>query len=82
MEDSKKHFKLAGHHTERGDIQKMENIEKHVTKCLEAERALDWSTLIKESEAAVAAGADFAPQVQHSSVYPSIHFSSPARGSR
>ena len=41
----------------------MDKIEKHVAKCMEARRASDWNTVVKESEAAVVAGADSATQV-------------------
>lgn len=42
----------------------MDKIENHLIKCFDARKASDWSTVIRESEGAVAAGADSAPQVR------------------
>jgi hypothetical protein len=41
----------------------LENIEKHLRRCIEARKMRDWYKVIKESDAAVVAGADSAAQV-------------------
>lgn len=53
----------SSEHIDPGDIQKVDRIEKHLSKCMEARRASEWNTVVKESEAAVLAGADSASQV-------------------
>ena len=45
------------------DVHCLENIEKHLKRCIEARKVGDWYKVIKESDAAVVAGADSAPQV-------------------
>jgi DnaJ family protein C protein 7 len=39
-------------------------IEKHLMRCSEAKKVSDWNTIVRESEAAITAGADSAPQVR------------------
>lgn len=63
IERAKKIVKSNGQHIEIGDIQKVDKIENHLIKCFDARKASDWSTVIRESEGAVAAGADSAPQI-------------------
>ncbi|CAK9190578.1 unnamed protein product [Sphagnum troendelagicum] len=63
VERAKKILKVCGSQLDSGDIQRLEKIEKHLLKCLEAKRALDWNTIVRESEAAVVSGADSAPQI-------------------
>lgn len=64
VERARKVIKSNGQHIEIGDIQKLDKIEKHLMSCLAAKRASDWISVIRESEGAVAAGADSAPQVR------------------
>jgi DnaJ family protein C protein 7 len=64
VERAKKILKACGSQLDSGDIQRLEKIEKHLLKCLEAKRASDWNTIVRESEAAMVSGADSAPQVR------------------
>lgn len=64
VERARKIIKSNGQHIDIGDIQKLEKIEKHWLNCLAAKRGSDWIGVIRESEGAVAAGADSAPQVR------------------
>ncbi|CAM6020557.1 unnamed protein product [Sphagnum balticum] len=63
VERAKKILKACGSQLDSGDIQRLEKIEKHLLKCLEAKRASDWNTIVRESEAAMVSGADSAPQI-------------------
>lgn len=61
---AKKHVKLAGlQHSDGLELQRIEKVERHLGKCLEARMKADWETVVRESDAAVVAGADSAPQV-------------------
>ncbi|KAJ7529292.1 hypothetical protein O6H91_15G042700 [Diphasiastrum complanatum] len=60
--DAKRHLKAAGNKDERV-TQSSDIIEGHVKKCFEARHSKDWLCMIKESDAAVVAGADSAPQI-------------------
>lgn len=64
VERARKIIKSSGQHIEIGDIQKLDKIEKHLMNCLAAKRASDWISVIRESEGAIAAGADSSPQVK------------------
>jgi hypothetical protein len=44
-------------------MQRLEKVEKHLAKCLAARKSCDWNSVIRESDAAVVAGADCASKV-------------------
>ena len=39
-------------------------MERHLSKCTDARRIRDWKSALRETDAAIAAGADFSPQVK------------------
>ncbi|KAL5566656.1 hypothetical protein UlMin_029820 [Ulmus minor] len=57
------HYKHAGQEADREDLAKVRSLQAHLNKCTEARRLRDWNTLIKETELAISAGADSAPQI-------------------
>lgn len=57
------HFKHAGPEADQVDIAKAKSLQAHLNKCTDAKRTRDWNTLIQETRAAIAGGADSAPQV-------------------
>ncbi|XP_062083207.1 inactive TPR repeat-containing thioredoxin TTL3-like [Humulus lupulus] len=57
------HYKHAGQEADRDDLAKVKSIQIHLNKCTEARRSRDWNTLIKETDLAISAGADSAPQI-------------------
>lgn len=63
LDGARRHFKISGEQADLSDLQRMEKIGKHVAKCFEARKVTDWQTVVRESDAAVVAGADSAPQV-------------------
>lgn len=63
VERARKIIKASGPLIEIGDVQTLDKIEKNLMNCLAAKRSSDWYSVIRESEAAIAAGADSAPQV-------------------
>lgn len=44
-------------------MQKLQAVEKHMSKCIAARRGGDWRSTLREVEAAIASGADASPQV-------------------
>ncbi|KAG6721945.1 hypothetical protein I3842_03G137300 [Carya illinoinensis] len=56
------HYKHAGPEADHVDISKVKTLQAHLNKCTEARKLRDWNTLIKETERAMSAGADSAPQ--------------------
>ncbi|KAJ0041541.1 hypothetical protein Pint_26616 [Pistacia integerrima] len=57
------HYKHAGPEADHVDVAKAKSVQLHLNKCTEAKRLRDWNTLIKETGAAISAGADAAPQM-------------------
>ena len=43
--------------------EKLVLLEKHLNRCADARKFGDWKRVLRESEAAIAVGADFSPQV-------------------
>lgn len=63
VDNARRQFNLSGQHSDRADIQRLQNVEMHLTKCVEARRTGDWNGVLRESDAAFVAGAESSPQV-------------------
>lgn len=63
VENAKRQFNLAGQQSDRADIQRVQNVEKYMTKLAEARKIEDWKSVLRDSDAAIVAGADSSPQV-------------------
>ncbi|CAM6038647.1 unnamed protein product [Sphagnum compactum] len=63
FDGARNHFRIAGQQTDLSDMQRLEKVEKHLAKCLVARKSCDWNSVIRESDAAVVAGADCASKV-------------------
>ena len=62
IESAKRHLAV----TCQADAKEMQNlqiVERHISKCIEARKMGNWRSILSESNAAIAAGADSAPQV-------------------
>ena len=45
-------------------MHKLQLVEKHLNKCSDARKVNDWKGALREADAAIAAGADYCPQVK------------------
>ncbi|MCO5567593.1 hypothetical protein L7F22_021287 [Adiantum nelumboides] len=63
VESSKQHFQSAGQQISAQDLQQGEQVKMQISKCIEMRKVANWKLVIRESDAAVIAGADSAPQV-------------------
>ncbi|KAH7544038.1 hypothetical protein JRO89_XS15G0090300 [Xanthoceras sorbifolium] len=63
VEKARGHLCLPGLQPDPADLQKLQAVEKHLSKCTEARKASDWKSALREADAAIAAGADFSPQL-------------------
>ncbi|GLU15284.1 hypothetical protein SLE2022_317860 [Rubroshorea leprosula] len=63
VENARKHLYFPGQHPEPTELLKMQAVEKHLNKCTDARRIRDWKSALRECESAIAAGADFSPQL-------------------
>lgn len=58
IEDALKHLSLAAPQPDLLELHKLQTVEKHLGRCLDARKAGDWKSALRESDAAIAAGAD------------------------
>ncbi|XP_042028826.1 TPR repeat-containing thioredoxin TTL1-like [Salvia splendens] len=62
IENARKHICFIGHQPDPVEMQKLQSVEKHMSKCTAARRGGDWRSVLREVEAAIASGADASPQ--------------------
>ncbi|KAH9296203.1 hypothetical protein KI387_039791, partial [Taxus chinensis] len=62
IENAKTHVKIAGQLPDRSDMQTVRAVEVHLINCTESRKIGDWSSVLRESNGAIMAGADSAPQ--------------------
>lgn len=65
VENARSHFFSLGHKPDQAELQKLQAVEKHISRCTDARRGRDWKSTLREAEAATASGADASPQVKH-----------------
>ncbi|XP_062189853.1 inactive TPR repeat-containing thioredoxin TTL3-like [Phragmites australis] len=58
IEDALKHLSLATPQPDLLELHKLQTVEKHLGRCLDARKTGDWKSVLRESDAAIAAGAD------------------------
>ncbi|XP_057766430.1 TPR repeat-containing thioredoxin TTL1-like isoform X2 [Salvia miltiorrhiza] len=63
IENARKHICFSGHQPDPAELQKLQSVEKHMSKCTAARRGGDWRSTLREVEAAIASGADASPQL-------------------
>lgn len=62
-ENARRHICFPGQCPDQADLQRLQTLERHLRRCWEARKIGDWKTAIKETDAAIANGADSSPQV-------------------
>ncbi|KAL2496507.1 TPR repeat-containing thioredoxin TTL1 [Forsythia ovata] len=63
VENARKHLCFPGHQPDPIELQKLQAVEKHLSKCADARRVGDWRSALREVDAAIASGADMSPQL-------------------
>ncbi|MCO5573829.1 hypothetical protein L7F22_027604 [Adiantum nelumboides] len=63
MDRAKQHLNASGKQMDSLELQQLRTIDEHISKCIEARKRREWQNVIRESDAAVVAGADSAPQI-------------------
>lgn len=63
VENARKHLCFPGQPQDPTELQKLQAVEMHLRKCTDARRIRDWKSALRETDAAIAAGADFSPQL-------------------
>ncbi|XP_059292714.1 TPR repeat-containing thioredoxin TTL1-like isoform X1 [Lycium ferocissimum] len=62
VESARSHFFSLGHKPDQAELQKLQAVEKHISECTAARKLGDWTSTLKEAEAATA-GAEASPQL-------------------
>lgn len=62
-ENARKHICVSGHQPDPAEMQKLQSVEMHMSKCTGARRVGDWRSTLREVEAAIASGADASPEL-------------------
>lgn len=57
VESALKHIS-AGQQLDQVELQKVQAVERHLKRCADVRKIKDWASVMRESEAAIAAGAD------------------------
>ncbi|XP_062105876.1 inactive TPR repeat-containing thioredoxin TTL3-like [Humulus lupulus] len=63
VENARCHLFSHGQLPDQSELQKLKSVEKHLKQCADARKLGDWKSVIRESDAALAIGADFSPQL-------------------
>ncbi|CAL9180237.1 unnamed protein product [Musa hybrid cultivar] len=58
VENARRHLVSAGPHPDPVELQKLQAVERHLNRCADARKFGDWKTVLKETDAAIAEGAD------------------------
>ncbi|KAG8364867.1 hypothetical protein BUALT_Bualt18G0043100 [Buddleja alternifolia] len=61
--DARKHICFPGNQADPSELQKLQSVEKHLSKCSDARRVGDWRSTLREVDHAIASGADASPQL-------------------
>ncbi|QHO22702.1 Inactive TPR repeat-containing thioredoxin [Arachis hypogaea] len=61
VENSQLHLSLSGLKVDQYEEQTLMFLKKHLNRCEDARKVGDWKGVLRESEAAIAVGADFSP---------------------
>ncbi|CAL0333726.1 unnamed protein product [Lupinus luteus] len=63
VENAKKHLCYPGLQPDPSEVQKLQIVEKHISKCVNMRRIGEWKSVIREVDAAIATGVDFSAQL-------------------
>ncbi|XP_059285312.1 TPR repeat-containing thioredoxin TTL1-like [Lycium ferocissimum] len=63
VEKARVHICFQGHQPDQVELHKLQAVEKHIGKCTDARRVGDWTSTLREANAAIASGADASPQI-------------------
>ncbi|KAI3769318.1 hypothetical protein L6452_00419 [Arctium lappa] len=63
VENARRHLCVQGYQPDPKELQKLQEVEKHLNKCTNCRRVRDWGGALRESDAAISSGADYCPQL-------------------
>ncbi|XP_073143719.1 TPR repeat-containing thioredoxin TTL1-like isoform X2 [Henckelia pumila] len=63
VENAKKHITFPGNQPDPIEMQMLQLVEKHLSKCSDARKVGDWISTLREADAVIASGVDTSPQL-------------------
>ncbi|KAL0545792.1 hypothetical protein IC582_015684 [Cucumis melo] len=63
VENARKHLCFPGVQPDPNELQRLQVVERHISRCGDARRVRDWKSVLKEADAAISGGADSSPQL-------------------
>lgn len=63
VENAKKHIFFPGNQPHPIEMQMLQSVEKHLSKCADSRKVGDWISTLREADAVIASGVDASPQV-------------------
>uniref|UniRef100_A0A5B7ATJ8 Thioredoxin domain-containing protein n=1 Tax=Davidia involucrata TaxID=16924 RepID=A0A5B7ATJ8_DAVIN len=63
VENARRHLCFPGHQPDANELQKLQAVEMHLSKCTDARKICEWRSALRECDAAIAVGADASPQL-------------------
>ncbi|XP_073054562.1 TPR repeat-containing thioredoxin TTL1-like [Primulina eburnea] len=63
VENAKKHISFPGNQSDPIEMQMLESVEKHLSRCADSRKVGDWISTLREADAVIASGVDAAPQL-------------------
>ncbi|KAJ0986176.1 hypothetical protein J5N97_004532 [Dioscorea zingiberensis] len=61
VEFARRHLFMASQQPDPVELQKLQEVERHLRRCEDSRKASDWKSALRECDAAIAAGADSSP---------------------
>ncbi|KAF2290713.1 hypothetical protein GH714_015133 [Hevea brasiliensis] len=63
VENARQHLCFHGQQPAPTELQKLQSLEKHIKRCVDARKIGDWKGALRETDAALTIGADSSPQL-------------------
>ncbi|XP_057539175.1 TPR repeat-containing thioredoxin TTL1-like, partial [Amaranthus tricolor] len=63
VDAARKHLFYKGQQPRATELGMLQAVEKHLKRCTDARKIGDWKSTLREADAAIAAGADYSPQL-------------------
>lgn len=64
VENARKHLCFPGVQPDPNELQRLQVVERHISRCGDARRVRDWRSMLKEADTAISVGADSSPQAR------------------
>ncbi|CAN6443802.1 unnamed protein product [Victoria cruziana] len=63
VESARKHLYYFGYQPDQVELQKLQTVERYISRCADARKIGDWKSALREGDAAISAGAESSPHL-------------------